>query len=145
LRNRWAQEEAVSEQKPDKDGCNQAESYQSYSQGLLDLIEKRRNLAGAGFKGLFQAAEFVSQVKAGHDSDTSAVCGGRAGCDGMHQVVHRLRGVYQFLRVALGKKRVRLVEDRYFDWLAAIHLLAKSVNMPKQLLDAGANLLAFRT
>ena len=62
----------------------------------------------------------------------------------MHQVVHRVCGVNQFLRVALGKKRVRLVEDSYFDWLFGFHLLAKSVNVPEKLLDAGANLLAFR-
>ncbi len=61
----------------------------------------------------------------------------------MHQVVHRVRCVYQFLRVALREERVRLVEDGYFDWLFGFHLLAKSVDVPEQFLDAGANLLAF--
>ena len=47
----------------------------------------------------------------------------------MHQVVHNVRGVYEFLRVALSEKRVRLVEDRYFDWLFGVHLLPESIDM----------------
>ena len=64
---------AVGQQEPEKDGCHQKKSEQCDSQGLLDLIEKRGDFACAGFERLLQAAQFISQMEAGHDGEASAV------------------------------------------------------------------------
>jgi len=61
----------------------------------------------------------------------------------MHQIIDRMGGIDQFLRISLGEERVRRIEDRYLDRLLRVHLLPKCINVPKELFNACANLFPF--
>jgi hypothetical protein len=75
------------------------------------------------------AAELIGEVQTRHYGDSGGIGRGRTGGDGMHEVVHGVGCLDEFLGIPLGEKRVRRVEDRYSNRLLSVHLLPKCIDM----------------